>query len=52
MKVVIYGFGQIGRMLAEMCIKKGFELIEVIDINPSITTFITIRSKNVKSSSF
>ena len=36
MKVVIYGFGQIGRMLAEMCIKKGFELIEVIDINPSL----------------
>ncbi|ADB58615.1 dihydrodipicolinate reductase [Archaeoglobus profundus] len=36
MKVVIYGFGQIGRLLAEACIKRGFEVVGAVDINPEI----------------
>jgi len=36
MRVVIYGFGQIGRLLAEACVKRGFEVVGAVDINPEI----------------
>jgi 4-hydroxy-tetrahydrodipicolinate reductase len=36
MKVVIYGFGQIGRLLAEACTKRGFAIVGAVDINPSV----------------
>ena len=36
MRVVIYGFGQIGRLLAKVCVKRGFEVVGAVDINPEI----------------
>ncbi len=36
MRVVIYGFGQIGRLLAENCIKRGFEIVSAVDVNPEL----------------
>ncbi len=36
MKVVIYGFGQIGRLLAENCIKRGYDVVGAVDVNPEI----------------
>jgi 4-hydroxy-tetrahydrodipicolinate reductase len=36
MKVAIYGFGAIGRMVAESAIKKGFEVVGAVDINPEL----------------
>lgn len=36
MKVVIYGFGQIGRLLADACVKRGFEVVGAVDINPEV----------------
>jgi 4-hydroxy-tetrahydrodipicolinate reductase len=36
MKAVIYGFGQIGRLIAESCLKKGFEIVGAVDTNPEL----------------
>ncbi len=36
MRVVIYGFGQIGKLLAENCVKRGFEVVGAVDINPKL----------------
>ncbi|WP_457550660.1 NAD(P)H-dependent amine dehydrogenase family protein [Archaeoglobus sp.] len=36
MKVVIYGFGQIGRLLAKACVERGFEIVGAVDINPEL----------------
>ncbi len=36
MRVVIYGFGQIGRLLAENCVKRGFEIAGAVDVNPEL----------------
>ncbi|WP_456327932.1 NAD(P)H-dependent amine dehydrogenase family protein [Archaeoglobus sp.] len=36
MRVVIYGFGQIGRLLAKACVERGFEIVGAVDINPEI----------------
>ncbi len=36
MDVVIYGFGPIGRLVAECCVKKGFDVKGAVDRNPSL----------------
>jgi 4-hydroxy-tetrahydrodipicolinate reductase len=36
MRVVIYGFGQIGRLIAKSAIKKGFEVAGAVDVNPEL----------------
>jgi 4-hydroxy-tetrahydrodipicolinate reductase len=36
MRVVIYGFGQIGRLIAKSAIKKGFEVVGAVDVNPEL----------------
>jgi len=36
MRVVIYGFGQIGRELAKACVKRGFDVVGAIDVNPNL----------------
>ena len=36
MRVVIYGFGQIGRLIAKSAVKKGFEVAGAVDINPEL----------------
>ncbi len=35
-KAVIYGFGEIGRLLAEQALRRGIEITGVVDINPSL----------------
>jgi len=35
-KAVIYGFGEVGRLLAEEALRKGIEITGVVDINPSL----------------
>ena len=37
MDVVIYGFGPIGRLIAECCLKRGIDVVGAVDINPEIT---------------
>ncbi|HID04297.1 MAG TPA: dihydrodipicolinate reductase, partial [Aigarchaeota archaeon] len=34
---VMYGFGEIGRLITRTAIGRGFECVGVIDINPSLT---------------
>ena len=34
MKVAIYGFGEIGSVLAKKCLDLGYEIVGVVDINP------------------
>ncbi len=36
MRAVIYGFGQIGRLIAKSAIKKGFEVVGAVDVNPEL----------------
>ena len=36
MRVVIYGFGQIGRLLAEKCVERGYEVVGAVDVNPEL----------------
>lgn len=36
LKVVVYGFGQIGRVIAESAIRKGFEVVGAVDVNPDL----------------
>ncbi|RLI76511.1 dihydrodipicolinate reductase [Archaeoglobales archaeon] len=36
MKAVIYGFGEIGRLLAKQALKRDIEISGVVDINPSL----------------
>lgn len=36
MDAVIYGFGPIGRLIADCCLKKGIEVVGAVDINPEI----------------
>ena len=36
MRVVIYGFGQIGRLIAKSAVKKGFEVVGAVDVNPEL----------------
>ena len=35
-RAVIYGFGEIGRLLAKQALKRGIEITGVVDINPSL----------------
>lgn len=36
MRVIIYGFGQIGRLVAKSALKKGFDVIGAVDKNPDL----------------
>ncbi|MBO8181356.1 MAG: dihydrodipicolinate reductase [Archaeoglobus sp.] len=36
MDAVIYGFGPIGRLIAECCLKKGINVVGAVDVNPEI----------------
>jgi 4-hydroxy-tetrahydrodipicolinate reductase len=36
MDVIIYGFGAIGRLIAECCVKRGINIVAAIDINPEL----------------
>ncbi|AGK60301.1 putative conserved protein related to dihydrodipicolinate reductase [Archaeoglobus sulfaticallidus PM70-1] len=36
MDAVIYGFGPIGRLIAECCVKKGINVVGAVDINPNL----------------
>ncbi len=36
MDAVIYGFGPIGRLIAECCLKKGINIVGAVDISPEI----------------
>ncbi|WP_290623743.1 MULTISPECIES: dihydrodipicolinate reductase [unclassified Archaeoglobus] len=36
MDVVIYGFGPIGRAIAECCVKRGYNVLGAVDINPEL----------------
>ena len=36
MRAIIYGFGQIGRLIARSAIKKGFEVAGAVDVNPEL----------------
>ncbi|WP_202318830.1 dihydrodipicolinate reductase [Archaeoglobus neptunius] len=36
MDVVIYGFGPIGRLIAECCVKKGYNVVGAVDVDPQL----------------
>jgi len=36
MKVAIYGFGNIGKLLAEKCVEVGFEIVSVVDVREDL----------------
>jgi 4-hydroxy-tetrahydrodipicolinate reductase len=36
MEAVIYGFGPIGRLIAQCCVKKGIDVVGAVDINPEL----------------
>jgi len=37
MDAVIYGFGPIGRLIAECCAKRGINVVGAVDINPELS---------------
>ena len=43
LRIGIYGFGSIGRLIARAALDRGYEIVGVVDIDPTIVARILVR---------